>query len=162
MKKHMLAGALLLAATTVTGCASNHLIVEQPAVSAVHAQSVTLDYQAAGAAVTADAAAYLQSKMQDAFFGKDAAFTHGKDLTIRYRFVGFDRGSRLSRYLLGGLAGGEAQMVIEAEFVAPDGTVLSKIQSQGRVNAGFFGGSSNSAIDGAVKEIRDYALANFH
>lgn len=112
--------------------------------------------------MTNDAAAYLQSRMREAFFGKDAPFTRGNDLTIRYRFVGFDRGRRLSRYMLGGLAGGEAQMVIEAEFVAPDGKVLAKIQSQGRVNGGVFGGSSNSAIDGAVKEIRDYATANFH
>lgn len=99
--------------------------------------------------------------MQEAFFEKDAAFSHGRGLTVRYRFVGFDRGSRMSRYFLGGLAGGEAEMVLEAEFVAPDGKVLAKVQSQGRVNGGFFGGSSNSAIDGAVKEIRDYAVANF-
>lgn len=152
---------LLLAGASLAGCASNHLLVEQPAVSAFHAQSVSLDYQNGGAAVTADAAAYLQQKMQEAFFSGDTPFARGNGLTIRYRFIGFDRGSRLSRYLLGGLAGGEAQMVIQAEFVAPDGKVLAKIQSQGRVNAGFFGGSSNSAIDGAVKEIRDYAVANF-
>lgn len=128
----------------------------------MHAQSVKLEYEQGGAAVTQDAAAYLQRKMEEAFFGPNQPFTRGNDLTVRYRFVGFDRGSRISRYLLGGLAGGEAEMVIEAEFVRPDGTVLAKVQSQGRVNAGFFGGSSNSAIDGAVKEIRDYAIANFH
>lgn len=151
----------LLIAAPLSACASNHLLVEQAASAPMRAQSVTLDYEPGGAAVTADAAAYLKAKMQEAFFSKDAPFSQGNELTIRYHYMGFDRGSRLSRYFLGGLAGGEAQMVVEAEFIAPNGTVLSKIQSQSRVNGGFFGGSSNSAIDGAVKEIHDYAVANF-
>lgn len=151
----------LLIAAPISACASNHILVEQPAVTAFHTQSVALDYEAGGAGVTDDAAAYLQRKMQEAFFSGDTPFARGNGLTIRYRFIGFDRGSRMGRYFLGGLAGGEAQMVIQAEFVAPDGKVLAKIQSQSRVNGGFFGGSSNSAIDGAVKEIRDYAVANF-
>jgi len=153
--------ALLVAAAPLSACASNHLLVQQPASSRFHAQSVTLSYQGGGAAATDDAAAYLQQKMKEAFFEKDAPFSQGNELTVRYRFVGFDRGSRMSRYFLGGLAGGEAEMVIEAEFVAPDGKVLAKVQSQGRVQGGFFGGSSNSAIDGAVKEIHDFAVANF-
>jgi hypothetical protein len=162
MRRHLLASAMVLAFVSITGCASNHLLVEQPAVAQFHAQSIKLDYESGGAPVTADAAAYLQRKMGEAFFSPGSGFQPGNDLTVRYRFIGFDRGSRLSRYFLGGLAGGEAQMVIQAEFVRPDGTVLAKIQSQSRVNGGAFGGSSNSAIDGAVKEIRDYALANFH
>lgn len=160
MRAYILAGAIV-AAASVSGCASNHLIVDEAVTAPVHAQTVKLDYQPTGAAVTEDAAAYLQRKMQEAFFGNDGGFTQGNDLTVRYRFVGFDRGSRLGRYLLGGLAGGEAEMTIQAEFVAPDGAVLGKVQAQSRVHGGFFGGSSNSAIDGAVKEIRDYALAHF-
>ena len=162
MKIRVLAGAVLLASVSLAGCASNHLLVEQPAVAQIHAQSLKLDYEAGGAPVTSDAAAYLQHKMQQAFFQAGGPFAQGDDLTLRYRFIGFDKGSRLSRYFLGGLAGGEAQMVIQAEFVGRDGKVLAKIQSQSRVNGGAFGGSSNSAIDGAVKEIRDYAVANFH
>ncbi len=52
-------------------------------------------------------------------------------------------------------------MVLEAEFVDPAGTVLSRVRAEGEIGMGVFGGSSNSAIDKAVKEIRDYAITHY-
>jgi hypothetical protein len=154
--------ALLLVVAPLGACGAGHLTVEQPNTSSVRAQSVRLQYGNSTAEVPEDAAAYVQRKMAEAFHGGDnPAFREGNDLTVRYRFMGFDRGSRAGRWLAGPLGMGQAQMVLEAEFVDPAGTVLARVRAEGELSGGFFGGSSNSAIDKAVNEIARYARANF-
>lgn len=153
--------ALLLLALPLAGCGASHLIVEQPNRSAVRAQAIALKYDDSITGVPQSASDYVQRKMEEAFFGKNAAFTRGQDITVRYGFVGFDKGSRLGRWALGSFGVGEAQMVIQAEFLDPQGTVLARVRSEGEVGAGFFGGSANTAIDKAVAEIRQYAVTHF-
>jgi hypothetical protein len=161
MKSYKIA-LLLFVAMPLTACASSHLIVEQPSRSDLRATALTLAYDETVTGVPASASAYVQHKMDEAFFGgPHPFFTHGQEMTIRYHFVGFDAGSRLGRYMLGPLGVGEAQMVLEAQFVAPDGTVLAVVRGESEVRGGFFGGSSNTAIDKAVREIRDYAVQHF-
>jgi hypothetical protein len=154
--------AVLLVALPLAACGAGHLTIEQPNISSLRAQGVRLHYGNSTAEVPEDAAAYVQRKMADAFHGGDnPAFREGSDLTVRYRFMGFDRGSRAGRWLAGPLGLGEAQMVLEAEFVDPAGAVLARVRAEGELSGGFFGGSSNSAIDKAVNEIARYARANF-
>jgi hypothetical protein len=161
MKSFKLA-LLLFVAMPLTACASSHLIVEQPSHSTLRANAVTLAYDETVTGVPQAASAYVQHKMEEAFFGAPQAyFTQGQEMTVRYHFVGFDQGSRFGRYMLGALGVGEAQMVLEAQFVAPDGTVLAVVRGESEVRGGFFGGSSNTAIDKAVREIRDYAVQHF-
>jgi hypothetical protein len=154
---------LLFVALPLSACATSHLLVERPAAqTATRVGSVTLVYDEQVTGVPADASAYVQRKLEEAFYGGDQAFfTRGSEMTVRYHFVGFDRGSRFGRYMLGPLGVGEAQMVLEAEFVAPDGTVMAVVRGQSDVRGGFFGGSYNTAIDKAVREIRNYAVAHF-
>jgi hypothetical protein len=153
---------LLFVAMPLTACASSHLIVEQPSRGTARANALTLSYDETVTGVPQSASAYVQRKMEEAFFGgPQSYFTRGQEMTVRYHFVGFDRGSRLGRYMLGPLGVGEAQMVLEAQFVAPDGTVLAVVRGQSDVRGGFFGGSANTAIDKAVREIRDYAVQHF-
>jgi hypothetical protein len=160
--KHVKIALLLFAAAPLTACASSHLIVEQPSHSMLRASALTLQYDETVTGVPAASSAYVQRKMEEAFFAGDQHyFTHGQEMTIRYHFVGFDQGSRLGRYVLGPLGVGEAQMVLEAQFVAPDGTVLAVVRGQSDVRGGFFGGSANTGIDKAVREIRDYAVQHF-
>jgi hypothetical protein len=52
-------------------------------------------------------------------------------------------------------------MVVVAEFFDPAGKSLAKIQSEGTVSGGFFGGDSDSAIKGAAKKIAAFAEDNF-
>jgi len=153
--------ALMLLAMPLIGCGASHLIVEQPNRSSVRAQALDLQYDNTVTGVPQSASVHVQQKMEEAFFGKNAPFARGRDITIRYRFIGYDKGSRIGRYFLGAMGVGEAQMVLEAEFVDPQGNILSRIRSEGEIGAGFFGGSSNSAINKAVKEIRQYAVTHF-
>ena len=153
--------ALLLLAMPIAACSSSNLIVEQAARNPIRAQAVNLVYDNSTVNVSDDAVTYLRDRMENAFHGGDApAFARGQDVTIRYRFVSFERGSRIARYMLPGIAGG-ATMIVEAEFVSPSGEVLSRVRGQGNVGGGLVGGSHNSAIDSAVNQIREYAVANF-
>lgn len=153
--------ALLLVAVPLSACGSSHLVVEQANRSAVRANAVNLVYDDTTTGVPQKASEYVKRKMEEAFYGNGAPFHRGQDLTVRYHFVGYDAGSRLARWAAGSFGAGEAQMVLEAEFVDPAGTVLSRVRAEGEIGMGVFGGSSNSAIDKAVKEIRDYAITHY-
>jgi hypothetical protein len=155
--------ALLLAvAMPLAGCAASHLIVEEPARASVRANALTLAYDDSVTGVPQSASEYVQKKMQDAFFGGDhPLFQHGTEMTVRYHFVGYDAGSRVGRYFAGTFGVGEAQMVLEAVFVDASGQTVARVRGQGQVRAGFFGGSANTGIDKAVKEIARYAAEHF-
>jgi hypothetical protein len=153
--------ALALLAAPIAACSSSNLIVEQAVRQPMRVNAVQLAYSDSTVNVDPDGIAYLQRKMTEAFHGGTApAFREGQDLTIRYRFVSYEEGSRIGRYLLGGLTGG-ATMLVEAEFVTPGGDTIGRVRGQGNVSGGIAGGSHNSAIDSAVKQIRDYAVATF-
>jgi hypothetical protein len=155
--------ALFIAvAAPLGGCAASHLIVEQPATQVVHVDAVTLAYDDTTTAVPQSASAYVQHKMENAFFGGDhPLFQKGTQMTVRYHFVGYDAGSRVGRYFAGTFGVGEAQMVLEAVFVDGSGNTIARVRGQGQVRAGFFGGSANTGIDKAVKEIARYATEHF-
>lgn len=161
MNKVKLALAAFVA-VPLAGCASSHLIVEQPTHAELRVHTVNLVYDDTVTGVSQSASAYVQKKMEEAFYsGKTQYFARGGELTVKYHFAGFDKGSRLGRYMLGPLGVGEAQMVLEAEFFDPSGTKIAVVRGQSAVRGGFFGGSANTAIDKSVKEIRDYAVAHF-
>lgn len=63
--------------------------------------------------------------------------------------------------MLGGLAGGEAKMVVRAEFFDAAGNSLAVINAEGTISGGFLGGDAGSGLRGAAKEIAAYAAANF-
>src|SRR3954449_1532268 len=85
--KHVKIALLLFAAAPLTACASSHLIVEQPSHSMLRASALTLQYDETVTGVPAASSAYVQRKMEEAFFAGDQHyFTHGQEMTIRYHF----------------------------------------------------------------------------
>ncbi|WP_305096485.1 hypothetical protein [Croceibacterium aestuarii] len=150
------------AALTLSACANSALTVEQPAASGFRTESVRIERDPQMAvSVDPENLAYTQSELEKAFFGgDDPLFDRGSGMTVRYRYVGFNEGSRLGRYLTAGLAGG-SKVVLETEFIAPDGRVLGTVRGEGEVRAGFAGGSNKTGIDKAIKRIAEYAAVNF-
>lgn len=65
-----------------------------------------------------------------------------------------------ARYFLGPIAGG-SKILLETDFIGPDGTLLAQVRGEGTVSGGFFGGSNKSGIDQAVDKIAEFAAANF-
>lgn len=160
--KSLKIAALIFVAMPLAACGSGHLVVEQPNTSQVRARGIELQYDNSTTNVPEGASEYVREKMEEAFFtGDNSIFQPGADMLVRYRFIGFDRGSRAGRWLAGPLGVGGAQMVLEAEFVDTSGNVLARVRGQGELSGGFFGGSSNSAIDKAVNEIARYARQQF-
>lgn len=150
------------AAVMLSACASSALTVESPAVAGFRTDSVSIERDPQmPVSVDAENLAYTQRQLEEAFFGgKAPLFDRGSGMTVRYRYVGFNEGSRVGRYLTGGFAGA-SKVVLETDFVAPDGRVLGTVRGEGEVRAGFAGGSNKSGIDKAVKKIAEYAAANF-
>ena len=94
------------------------------------------------------------------FDGETPIFRRGDGITVRYRYVGFNEGSRVGRYLTAGI-GGSSKVLLEADFVGPNGTLLARVRGEGSVSGGLFGGSNKTGIDKAIEEIADYAARTF-
>lgn len=157
MKKYF---ASVVMALALVGCANSALTVDQ-APPAFRSATAMLQPGTSTVAVDTDNTAYTQRKLEDAFFGGSApVFAKGDGLKMRWRYIGFNEGSRFGRYLTAGLAGG-SKVSLEVTFLRPDDTVLTTVRGEGTVSGGLFGGSNKTGIDKAVKKIRDYAAANF-
>jgi len=147
----------------LSACGSSNLVVTTPISQPIKSQTIALEYNQSTVGVPDEAIVATKNYMEDAFFGgKHPQFRHGNDgITIRYGYIGYKRGSRLGRYFLGFMGNGGANMVLRAEFIDASGNKIGEAQSTGQISSGFLGGSSNSAVKKAVKEIRDYAVAQF-
>lgn len=158
MKKMLFAAT---AALSLVACSSSNNIVMVPNTSDYAASAVALEYDGGTVEVEDGKVALLEKYLRNHLFDDGSAFAEGMNgLTIKYGFIGYEEGSQAARYLAGPIAGG-AKMVIVAEFFDAEGNSLSKIQSEGTVSGGFFGGDSDSAINGAAKKIAGYAKENF-
>lgn len=153
-----LVGALVW---TVAGCANSSLLVERPYAGSFRTMSAMVVANTSTVTVDQENLDYTQRELEEAFFGGDTPlFARGNGMTVRYRYLGFDEGSQALRYLTGPIAGG-SKVVLEVEFVSPDGQVLSVVRGEGTVAGGFFGGSNKSGIDMAIEEIATYAEERF-
>lgn len=149
------------AAVALSGCASSVLTVEQPYRGSERYSTAALEYDESSVPVDADNLSYTKAALQEKLFGGDSPiFTQGEGLKIRYRYVGFNEGSRVGRYLTAGIGGG-SKIVLETDFVDQSGKVLATVRGEGSVSGGFFGGSNKTGIDKAVNEVADYAAREF-
>jgi hypothetical protein len=94
---------------------------------------------------------------------EEIRFGYGNGVTVRYRFTSFTEGNRFARFMFGGVGNaGESSIVIESEFIDPNGQVLSVIRTEGRIDSGFMGGGTSAALERAAEDIANYARANFY
>lgn len=150
-----------IAALSFSACTSSMLTVEQPYTGSQRFSTATVVQAPSSVTIDPDDLGYTHRRLETALFSDQSPiFDSGQQLAIRWRYVGFDEGSRVGRWLAPGVAGG-SKIVLEAEFVDQDGRILSTVRSQAEVGAGLIGGTGKSGIDKAVEEIADYAAANF-
>lgn len=91
-------------------------------------------------------------------------FTAGDDgLVVNLNVVSADEGSRLDRWMLGPLAGGDSQgkIVVKAEFQNSKGERVGEATVTGKIVVGIFGGSFDTAIKSAAKQIHAFAVRRF-
>jgi hypothetical protein len=151
--KRLSIAALVLALLPLPACGGSNLVVEQPSPPSLKVHSVQLEYDDSVRGVPANAARYLQDRMDHVFFTREPAFGRGQDIILRYRFRGSGRGTQLAQVVLG------TKTVLEAEILDREGNVLSRMRTQRDI--GLLGVPSFMAINDAVDEIRRYALTHF-
>lgn len=157
MKKFLFAA---FAALSLSACASSVLVVEQPYAGQERFTTANVEFDNGGVPIDNDNRAYTQEKLEEELFrGESPIFAMGEGLTVKWRYVGFNEGSRLGRYLTGGIGGG-SKVVLEVDFVSPTGEVLATVRGEGSVGGGLFGGSNKTGIDKAARHVADYAASN--
>lgn len=101
--------------------------------------------------------AQFKGALEKELFEK-GGFIRGDGLKIMCRFIQFNPGSQFSRWFWGGIgSAGKGTMTVEARFLEFNGKELAKIQAEGEISSGAFGGAFNLAIQKAAKEIAEYA-----
>ena len=99
--------------------------------------------------------------LNDELFDKDG-FAKGSDIKLTFAFIHYVPGNRAARYALGGIGGvGEGVMKIQVTFEDASGRQIAEIMSEGKIKAGFTGGSIDKALKRAAEEIAEYAKSNF-
>lgn len=152
---------IIAALFMLQACGSNKTVVLQRPVVNGCIQSVNI--------VRNDANIDLPLSYQKKFEGilkeklyKKQLLSKGSDLTINYRFIQFDKGNQFSRWFLGGLGNaGEGSLTVEVIFLNKQGTEVGKIQTEGKIGSGIFGGSINSAVEQAAEALANYVIKNF-
>jgi hypothetical protein len=90
---------------------------------------------------------------------KENNVKEGPETTLSYRFIQVDEGSRFKRWFLGGLGNsGEGTLTIEVTYLDKDGRAIGKIQAEGKIGSGMFGGSFDHAMETSVEKIVEYTL----
>jgi hypothetical protein len=155
-------GALLLVtALMLAGCGVGRAMVIKPPDTKVKVVSVQANEWKSPVTVPANVKTEFTNKLSQYLYEEDG-FRKGPDLTISYRFVQYDPGSRFSRWFFGGLGNaGEGSLTVEAKYLDPTDKELATINVEGRIGSGVFGGALSNAVDKAAEKLAEYTKANF-
>jgi hypothetical protein len=152
-----LISAMFLTASCGVG---RNMVVDAPETK-IRAASANASETNSPVSVPTEVKSEFQSKLEQYLY-KDGAFQKGSDLKIKYRFIQYEPGSQFSRWFFGGIGNaGEGSLMIEVKFFDSADKELSKIQTEGRIGSGFFGGSYSEALDKAAEKVAEYAKTNF-
>jgi hypothetical protein len=166
MKEKLFLALILGIALASVGCTSGRTMVMNVPAERIKSASMNIVEEQPTVSVPSEVKSMFRDKLETALFGGEPgtspSFTKGLDLKVSYRFIQFTAGSQFQRWLAGGMGGyGEGVMTVEARFTNAAGKEISKIQSEGKVGAGFFGGAIDGAIEKCVEEVAQYAKQNF-
>ena len=148
----------LFALVLIQACASGTTTVLSPPESDARFSSVSIVSSEDTVAVEEGLADYYEEKLREYLFVEDG-FSEGDELTIQFRFIQLDKGSRAARYFIG-FGAGKGELTIETVFLDADGAEVAKIQSGGEISVGFAGGSFREAVAKAAEKTADYAKDN--
>jgi hypothetical protein len=146
--------------TIISACSpTGRLVVNEVSENTVHVKTINF----VQLKPTIDVDPKLLAVVQDEVEGhvlEDEVFSRGNELTLSYRIVQYEPGSRAARYFSVGQAG-EGSITIDATFTDDQGAVLAKVQATGEIRSGTFGGGSNNSIENAADVIGKYARKHF-
>ena len=151
--------AFLLATVLVSGCAGSAVETKSPSrisgVTSVQSSEDRNDSTTAPESIRRR----FQALLDEALYSENH-FQRGRELTIRWRLVGYHEGSRALRYLVG-FGAGQGKIVVQAIFLDPRGKEVGAIKAEGSITMGAFGGSYETALSKCADAIAEYATKTF-
>lgn len=145
---------------TLMGCGSSRTVVLEP-VQQRCAKTITIQVAPHTVPVPAEVSTAFEKALSKKLYAKNG-FAAGDEVILRYRFLQLNEGSRLKRYLTGGIGNcGEGTLTIEATYLDSKGNILGKSQTEGKIGSGVFGGSYDDAVEKAAEEISRYSHQAF-
>ncbi len=149
---------LLFIVAMLAGCGSARNIVTEPIVTNYKSSDIEIS-SSPGVDIPGEARTYFDKVLKEK---AHEHFAYGNHLKMTYKFVSYEEGSRLKRYLSGGIGNwGEGTLLIQADFTDAQGKHLGSVRTDARISSGFFGGSIESALDMAAEKLVEYAVAHF-
>jgi hypothetical protein len=152
-------GVFILLALTLffTGCGAGKTMVLAPPETSAKFSSAEVYEDQATVNVPSNVSSSFQAKLAQLLYGPDG-FTKGPGLKIRYRFIQFNSGNQFTRWFWGGIgSAGKGTMTVEVRFFDSRDRELAKIQSEGEISSGAFGGSFDFAVQKTAEEVAGYA-----
>ena len=154
MKKNQLA-ALVAAAAILSACGTGRVMVLEPVKINKSITGVTIERDQS----TVDVPTEITDKFETHLRAKldEAGFKDNKDLTLHYRFIQVNEGSRFGRWFLGGIGNvGEGTLTTEIKYLDINRQEVGKVQAEGKIGSGAFGGGFDNAIESAIEEVVGY------
>lgn len=166
-------GVIIIAvaiAMVISGCAAGRTVVIRPVqvINRVQINSVEVKNVKSTVDVGDDILGKIRYKLIEKL-QKTEAFPEvkmeglGKGIIIESELVQYDKGSRFDRWFWGGIGNaGEGSLMIKAVYkdkVSQE--ILAEIQTEGRINSGFYGGDFDLAFGKALDEIVKYTVKHF-
>ena len=157
--------ATLTTMLLLSGCGTSRTMVLEPVTLQSKPSQISLIKTKNTVAVSQKSQDYFHEALKHTLYKKGnlQEGPKGSDLTLEYRFVQFDEGSRMKRYLTGGFGNsGEGSMTIQVIYRDKTGKEIGRTQTEGKIGSGFFGGSSDSALTKAAEDVAHYTLSIIH
>jgi hypothetical protein len=152
---------LFLIICFLIGCGAGKTLVMEPPTSKKSVRSVEIVQGKCTVEVPEEVVKTLETKLSELLY-KEGGYTNGPELTITYRFLQCNPGSQLSRWFWGGIGNaGQGSLTVEATYTDPSNKQLCKIQCEGVISSGAFGGDFSFAVEKAANEIAEYTKKNF-
>ncbi len=148
---------LLVLSLSLAGCGAGKTMVLAAVETPDKFASAELYEDKATVNVPGDVSASFQAKIAQLLYGQEG-FTKGPGLKVRYRFIQFNPGNQFTRWFWGGIgSAGKGSMTVEARFLDSSDRELAKIQADGEITSGAFGGSFDFAVQKTAEEVAEYA-----
>jgi Domain of unknown function (DUF4410) len=152
---------MVFAAQLVAACAQSSLMVSQPPARKAALQSVQIVAGDSTVPVDPQVARLFETELRKDLYEGAKKFAQGDELTLSYRFIQLDQGSKAARFWLG-FGAGKGSLTIEITYKSKEGAELGRINVGGEIIGGVTGGEFDSAVTKAAEEAANYTFSNFH
>lgn len=148
---------IFIVALLFSGCGAGRTIVVTPTESPETFTAAEIIEDKSTVSVPAEVNTSFQTKLSQLIF-TEGGFARGPGLKISYRFIQYNPGSQFSRWFWGGIgSAGKGTLTVEVRFLDQNNKELAKIQSEGEITSGVFGGSFDFAVQKTANEVAAYA-----